>query len=106
LAVEAEPAGVREIRDLASRFNVMTDALRQEAATVQRRTAELEEAKEQAETAKELAEDASKANPGGDVFRWSRWAWAGLFGVVAFPAVHVLFGGGKSVVGPPVRVPQ
>src|SRR5439155_13272979 len=35
--------------------------------------------------------------PGGDVAAWSRWAWAGMFAVVAFPAIHFLFGGSQIV---------
>lgn len=47
----APGGGVREIDSLAGRFNTMTAALRDEAATVRRRTQELETAKEEAEAA-------------------------------------------------------
>ena len=51
LGARAPPGGLREIGALAERFNRMTEALRDEAATVQRRTRELERAKEEADAA-------------------------------------------------------
>jgi len=51
LDVRASAGGVKEIDALARRFNAMTEALREEAATVTRRTSELAAAKEAAEEA-------------------------------------------------------
>lgn len=51
LEARAPPGGLLEIGALAERFNRMTDALRNEAATVRRRTTQLERAREEAESA-------------------------------------------------------
>ena len=35
---------------------------------------------------------------GGDVAAWSKWAWAGMFALVVFPVVHIMFAGGAHTL--------
>jgi hypothetical protein len=35
---------------------------------------------------------------GGDVAAWNRWAWAGMFVIVLFPVIHIMFAGGTHTL--------
>jgi hypothetical protein len=35
---------------------------------------------------------------GGDVAAWNKWAWAGMFVLVLFPVVHIMFAGGTHLL--------
>jgi hypothetical protein len=35
---------------------------------------------------------------GGDVAAWNRWVWAGMFALVFFPVVHIMFAGGNHTL--------
>ena len=35
---------------------------------------------------------------GGYVAAWNKWAWAGMFVLVLFPVVHIMFGGSQHTL--------